>query len=297
MPQTPDVSVVIVNWKVKDLVARCVASLLEHTRHLPLEIFVVDNDSGDGSVEALRAVFPEIHVIANAQNLGFGKAQNIGIRRSQGKYVCILNPDTEFSEDSMQKMYDWMENPSHQKIGFLGPRLTYPDGRLQPSLKGFPDTFSQVLVLLQLHHFFPHASSVRRFLAKDVDYPRQQPVEQIMGAVMFARGDILRHQLHGFDEDFWIWFEDVDICKRMLALGYENWYAPVTSVIHHEGKSFGQVLAPHKQRFFNTSLRIYARKHLGLPAYIIFTVLHPVSMLLSYLVALFHIQPRPQSRV
>lgn len=292
-----DISIVIVNWKVKDLLKRCLESIHQHTKGVSFEIFVIDNNSQDGSVEMLRKDFPDVRVIASSVNLGFSKGQNKGILPSQGKYVLILNPDTYFQEDSLTKMYAWMEGPEHARVGFLGPRLVYADGRLQPSIKHFPTLLSQVIILLKLHHVSSWFPPVRHYLWKDFDYTKEQPVEQIMGAAIFARGDVLRDVLKGFDEDFWLWFEDIDICQRMLQAGYENWYSPVTTIFHEEGKSFGQVMAPRKQKIFNNGLKVYAGKYFGMGGSLLITFLHPVSMLLSYVVSWLHIRPRPQSHV
>ncbi|OGY81704.1 MAG: hypothetical protein A3F54_01425 [Candidatus Kerfeldbacteria bacterium RIFCSPHIGHO2_12_FULL_48_17] len=292
-----DVTVVIVNWKVKDFLRRCLVSLYEQTKRLALEVIVVDNDSQDGSVEMIQKEFPQVDLIARKDNLGFGRGQNIGIRKSRGKYVFILNPDTQFIEDTLQVLYDWMEKPEHAKVGFIGPRLVYANKKIQPSVKNFPTLSSQVVILLKLHHIFSGIGSVRHYLAKDFDYTKEQPTDQLMGAAIFARGDVLRDTLHGFDEDFWLWFEDVDICKRMKEAGYAIWYTPATTLLHEEGKSFGQMVSPKKQKVFNTSLKVYARKHWGRPAAFVIALLHPISMLLSHVVAWLHIKPRSQSKV
>lgn len=296
MSQNTDVSVVIVNWNVKDILRRCLQSLYRHTHDLNLEVFVIDNASSDGSVDMIRDEFPQVKLIANTQNAGFGRAQNQGIRQASGKYICIFNPDTAIADNVFRKMYDWMEWPEHAKVGLLGPKLLYADGRLQPNIKRFPSAISQMIILLKCHHILGWFGPVARYLAKDFDYAKEQSVDQMMGACIFARSEAL-HALNGFDEDFWIWFEDVDLCKRSQEHGWENWYTPTISIMHHEGKSFGQILSPKKQRYFNTSLKVYARKYFNVPSRIIISILIPVSLFLSYIVSWLHIKPRPQSRV
>src|SRR3989338_1593753 len=296
MSHTLDVSIVIVNWNVKDILHRCLESLYQYTHSITFEIFVIDNASSDGSVDMIRKNFPYVQLIANTENAGFGKAQNQGIQQARGKYICIFNPDTAITDNVFKKMFDWMENPEHTKVVLLGPKLMYPDGRPQPSIKRFPTAVSQMIILLKCHHVFGWFGPVRRYLAKDFDYNIEQPVDQMMGACIFARASAL-HALKGFDEDFWIWFEYVDLCKRSKASGWENWYTPLISIIHHEGKSFGQIFSPTKQRYFNASLKVYARKYYNAPSQIILAFLAPVSLFLSYIVSWLHIKPRPQSRV
>ena len=274
-----DLSIVIVNWKVKDLLRRCLASVYRETKDLSFEVFVVDNDSGDGSVEMVIKEFPQANVIANNRNLGFAAGNNPAIAAAAGDLVLLLNPDAEVTDGALGKMAAYMRRNPH--VGILGPRLVGDDGKLQPSVRRFPTLASQLLIMLKLHHAFPSLAPLRRYFAADFDYAREAAVDQVMGAAFMIRRGAL-DELGGLDERFFIWFEEVDYCKRAKDAGFQVWYAPVATIRHHGGESFGQVFGPKKQAYFNDSLRKYFLKHEGLPAWALLTAAHPLSMALAW---------------
>jgi len=132
----PDLSIVIVNWNVRDLLRRCLHSILADSHTCPLEIIVVDNGSSDGSVEMVQAEFPDIHLIANAENRGFPAANNQGLAVAQGRYALLLNPDTEVVGDALATLVAFAD--AHPDVGMVGPQLLYPDGSIQSSRRRFP---------------------------------------------------------------------------------------------------------------------------------------------------------------
>lgn len=275
-----DLSVIIVNWKVKDLLRQCLASVYRQ-QGVSFEVFVVDNDSRDGSVEMVVKEFPEATVIANNRNLGFAAANNQAIQQSQGEFVLLLNPDTDCSDGAFAKMVAWMrQNP---KAAIMGPRVLNPDGTVQHSVRNLPTLWSQVLIILKLHHVFPKLQVLRDYFAADFDYTKEARVEQVIGAVFLIRRSLLE-AIGTLDERYFIWFEEADFCKRAIDADYEVWYAPVADVTHRGGESFGKVFGPVKQRYFDTSLRTYFQIHEGLGGYLLLTVLHPIAMALAWLV-------------
>lgn len=280
-----DLSIVTVNWKVKDLVFRSLESLYKYTSNINFEVFFVDNNSADGSVDLIREKFPQAHVIANQKNLGFAKACNQGIEKSSGDFVLLLNPDTEFFDNALDKLISWMR--SHPDVGIAGGKLLNSDHTLQQSVRHFPMFVSQALILLKLHHLLPNLKPLRYYFAKDFDYTKEQVVDQIMGSFFCIRRDLIK-QIGPLDERYFIWFEEVDYCKMAKDAGWRVVYTPEFSIIHHGGESFAQVFAFKKQRMFNDSLRKYIHKHHGFWPWFGIIMLSPISMILARLVSVVH---------
>lgn len=254
----PVISIIIVSWNVLALLEKCLASIGRYVDY-PHQVIVVDNASTDGTVGALRQKWPNIEVVAQQKNLGFARANNAGRQRARGHYIAFLNPDTELVSEPWRLMIEYIQQ--HPKTGAIGPEILNPDHRHQQSVRNFPRWSDQVLTLLKLRHLLKNSRIMRRYLA-DPGAGRKKPmaVDQIMGAAMLFPKKILDH-LGGFDEDYWIWFEEVDLCRRVHDAGYEVLYFPNSQIIHHGDKSFNQVLSIHKQVWFMRSLRRYARKH------------------------------------
>jgi hypothetical protein len=288
-----DLSIIIVNWNVKDLLEKCLKSIYEKTQGIEFEVFVVDNASQDGSAQMVLKEFPQVTIIASNVNLGFAKANNLALEQARGKYILFMNPDMELVENSFPKLIELMNKD--QKIALSTCQLIYPDGTLQKNIKNNPGLCDQLLILLKLHHFF-QPKCLKRYLAKDFDYFKEQEAKQIMGAFVFCNGEIIR-QMGGWDTDFYLWWEDLDLCKRVQAAGYKIIYTPITKVTHYEAKSFEQQQSLEKQRRFNRGMRIYFRKHKGLFAYGLIYLFSLLSLILAYLSQIFKIKPKPQSKI
>ena len=149
----PDVSIIIVNWNTKDLLLSCVSSLKSNTHKTTMEIIVVDNASLDGSQDALRRKFPFVRLIQNPENLGFAKANNIGIQKSTGEYICLVNSDVEVKNACIDNMVAYMNR--HSEIGIIGPKIYYPDGKVQFSRKRFPSLWNNFCGTFGLNRPFP----------------------------------------------------------------------------------------------------------------------------------------------
>ncbi len=287
-----DLSIIIVNWNVKDLLRKCLASIYEHTKDICFEVIVVDNNSHDGSAEMVMKEFPQVKIIANNFNAGFSAANNQGLEIAQGEFVLFMNPDMELVENSPAKMINFMH--AHPQAGISTCMLKYPDGSRQNNLKRDPTLLSQIPILLKIHHFI-RSKAIKKYLGKDIDYSKEQEVEQIMGAFTFARRDMML-KLNGWSKDFYIWWEDVDLCKRARQAGWKIMYTTSTYVIHHEGKSFAQQMSLEKQKRFTKGMLIYFKKHKK-AAMLILLILVPASLLLAWLVQLARIRPRPQGKL
>lgn len=287
-----DVSIVIVSWRVKDLLRCCLASVYQQTRDLEFEVFVVDNNSGDETNEMVARDFPDVHLIANRQNVGFARANNQAIARARGTFVLLLNPDTEVVGEAVGRAVRFMR--ARKDVGITGVKMFNPDGSLQQSVRRFPTFCSMALLMLKLHRLFPAARAMKTYLAGDFDYTRQQSVDQVMGAFFMVRAEVFK-KIGLLDEKFFIWFEEVDFCRRARQAGFRTAYLPDSHIIHHFAQSFNQVASAKKQGMFNRSLLHYFKKHKSFLAYSGLLLLHPLSLSIAQLAALATF-PRDQRR-
>lgn len=271
----PVISIVIVSWNVRDLLRTCLKSLQRYVRQ-PYEVVVVDNNSSDGTVAMLRSEFPDIQVVANDHNAGFARANNQGWQRTHGRYVCFLNPDTECINDPFPVL---LREAAEPQVGCVAPQLLNPDRSHQPSVRRFPTFADQALILLKLRWF-------KRWLPALRDYHMETvgsgtiPVDQVMGAMMLMPRSVLT-DAGSFDEGYWIWFEEVDLCRRLVTHGYEIRYVPEATILHHGGQSFRQHISLAKHVWFMKSLARYARLHWSRSAYVGIVLLMPISYLLT----------------
>jgi GT2 family glycosyltransferase len=251
-------SIVIVSWNVKNYLKKCLSSINRHAINIEKEIFVVDNASTDGTVEMVQTEFPEVKLIANDKNTGFAFANNQAIKESSGEYILLLNPDTELTDDSLQQAINLAE--SNPQIGIIGCKHLNTDGSLQASVRRFPTLAGMFLILTKLAKIFPRTSAIQRYYATDMNYSQAQKVQQVAGSFMLLKKSMLE-KVDLLDEGFFIWFEEVDLCKRAKDEGWEVWYTPNTNIIHHGGQSFSQRLTVKKQYLFFKSAFRYFKKH------------------------------------
>ncbi|PIW36944.1 MAG: hypothetical protein COW24_02710 [Candidatus Kerfeldbacteria bacterium CG15_BIG_FIL_POST_REV_8_21_14_020_45_12] len=278
-------SVIIVSWNVRDHLRRCLQSIKDNTNNLEYEVIVVDNASHDGSIEMVASEFPEVKLIASNVNLGFGTANNRGVEIATGEVVFILNDDTVLTENSLRYVYDRVMGD--KTIGVLGYHLFNADGSHQDSVRRYPRLSDQLLMLTKVHNLWSNLKPVKRYLAQDFDYSSEQEVDQLMGACMVMRRDVY-NQAGGFDENFFVWFEEVDLEKRIHdEQNLRVVYTPETSMIHVKGASFKQWMSLKSQRMFNKSMRTYFLKHYGLMRSIPILLMQPVSLVLAGLVGVF----------
>ncbi|HCC23254.1 TPA: hypothetical protein DF272_03680 [Candidatus Falkowbacteria bacterium] len=294
-----DVSIIIVNWNVREFLLKCLETIFKFTENITFEVIIVDNASNDGSTEYLRRQFqPQIQtgqllIIENRQNLGFAKANNQGLKEAKGEYTLFMNPDMEFTENTVFKLKQYMD--SHRDIAACTTKLLYGDRTTQPNIKTNPTICDQVLILLKLHHLF-QPKCLKKYLRKDFDYTQESEVDQIMGAFVFIRAEVIR-LLDGWNEEYPIWWEDVDLCYNLTIKGQKIRYVPLSEVFHFEGKSFEQKSSLPKQRRFITGMLIFFKKYRPWPQYLLLLILSPISLFLAYIVQLLKIKPRTQSKL
>ncbi len=235
---TIEASIIIVNWKVRDLLRACLQSIRDQAG-VPmsqLEVVVVDNDSGDGSVEMVRAEFPEVRLIANSDNPGFGKANNQGLPLCTGRYIVLLNPDTVLLDGAVGTMIRRMD--AHPDVAVMGCRLLNADGSLQRWTGGaFPRLLNLANHYLFLDRLLPR--SLRPMpLYLDHDPVSDLDVDWICGAFMILRTSMLGNRL--FNPDFFMYGEDMELCHRLKQAGHRVVYSPAASITHYQGASMKQ---------------------------------------------------------
>jgi N-acetylglucosaminyl-diphospho-decaprenol L-rhamnosyltransferase len=259
-----DLSVVIVNWNVRDLLRRCLHSVeesskVEAPKRLSVQVIVVDNASTDGSVPMLRSEFPQIELIANEENLGFTRGNNQGLSISDGRCALLLNPDTEVLGHALGEMVAYMD--MHPAVGALGPQLIYADGRVQSSRRRFPGLDTAFLEGTFLQQSFPRSRVLSRYYVLDRPEDETQEVDWLVGACLLMRRKAL-DQVGPLDERFFMYSEEMDWCYRAKGQGWKVVYLPAARVIHHEGKSSEQVL-PVRHIQFQRSKVLFFKKHRG----------------------------------
>lgn len=295
MAEPPAIGVVIVSWKVPQLLDRCLASLA--ATGLPLRTVVVDNASGDETVELVRGRHPDVHVIANPDNRGFTAANNQGMRalglRLEGEddaarsdkaagsnqaagsdeptsspdaapaspppYVFLLNPDTELSPEALPRLIACLQ--AQPRAAVVGPSLFYGDGRPQPSRRRFLSLPSAWVESTPIGWHWPGLPAIARFHMADRPEAGPERVDWLVGAALLCRCEALE-QAGGLDEGFFMYAEEMDLCRRLADAGWETWYCPGARVLHHEGQSSGQVSGLRHRLFQRARVR-YVAKHQG----------------------------------
>ena len=223
-----DLSVVIVNWNTKDYLLHCLRTVLRTERRDLREVIVVDNGSQDGSVKKVKEFFPKIRLITNGENRGFAKATNQGIQHSSGKYLLLLNPDTEVKEGSIERLIAFMD--AHPDAGITGVQLLNGDGSKQNSIASFPSLATELLNKSLLRRVFP-----KKFPGKESVYPGPVEVDSVIGACMLTRREAVK-QVGILDEDYFLFFEETDWCYRMKKAGWKVFHLPQSEVVHFQGK-------------------------------------------------------------
>lgn len=291
-------AVVIVNWNTGKLLARCVSSLFSiRERDRITDIVVADNASTDASMAHLKKELGTqsnktlVHLIESSQNLGFAGGNNKGIEYLQEKYgdtlphVLLLNPDTETHSEAITSLLAVLQ--AQERVGVVGPKLLNTDGTVQPSVRSFPTIGIVALTLLKLTRLLKGSAYWQHYLQHDFDYTRAQAVDQVMGAAFLIRNTLLR-DVGLLDDGYFVWFEEVDYCKRVQEKGWMTWYTPAGRITHHGGVSFAQLVGVQRTMpWLKSSLR-YAKKHLGIVPTLFLYTLAPITLLLSIPASIFH---------
>jgi GT2 family glycosyltransferase len=263
----PTLSIIIVSWNVAELLRECLRSVAENRGDLDLEVIVVDSASADNTVALISAEFPWVTLLAQSENVGFPRGNNIGLAAATGDTILLLNPDTEIMGDALTVMVDYLQQ--HPDIGLIGPQLLNPDGSHQSSRRRFPTVMTGLFESTWLQSLAPRAT-MSRFFATDLPDDATSDVDWVTGACMLTRRAVVA-QVGVMDEAYFMYSEELDWCKRIKDAGWRVVYLPNASVVHHVGKSSEQAVTARHINFNRAKLR-YFRKHHGYLAYLILRV-------------------------
>jgi len=281
-----DLSIIIVSWKVKDKLRENLQALFASSRAVSFEVFVVDNNSNDGTAEMVKNEFSEVILIANSENLGFAKANNQALRlrsfdgaqdrSGQAEFILLLNPDMRVQSDTLVKMLEWMkQNP---QASVAGCHLIDEKGETIKHVRRFPAILDQLAIVLKLPHLFPKI--LDNYIVADFDYTKPAKVDSIRGGFFMIKRETI-DKVGLLDERYFLWFEEVDFCLRVKKSGGEVWYTPVAECVDFVGQSFKQVKRGITQRYFRDSMLKYFKKWRPTWEYWLLRLVWPVGLLIA----------------
>lgn len=255
-----DLSIVIVSWNVKDKLYNNLSAIFSSRGVYSFEVFVVDNASTDGSADMVRQEFPQVRLIANQENIGFARANNLALKQATGEFILLLNPDMLPGVDTFTEALIWARfNP---QAVVSGCRLVGPDGQTIEQVRRFPRLSDQLFITLKLPHVFP--ALLNSYLNKGFDYNRAAKVDSLRGAFFLINRarykEISGQDVPQLDERYFVWFEEVDFCRQIYKQGGEVWYCPNASCLDYVGASFKQLPLGQGQNYFSDSMIKYFAK-------------------------------------
>jgi len=254
-------------------------SVREGCEKISFEQIVVDNGSKDNTVEIVRS-FSHAKLIANTENTGFAAANNQGVKIASGDFLLFLNPDMLAAPGSLDKMVGWLVK--HPDAGIVSCKLTDAEGNFNPeaSPRRFPTVWDQAALLLKLSHVLPFV--LNKYLMKNFEPNKEQEVDSVRGAFMLVRKEIMEQLGWAFDPRYFIWFEDVDLCREIKRLGYKVIYTPIISCVDYVGQSFIKQETLWKQKNFTASMLTYFKKWEPWYKWGIIWILRPVGIALTW---------------
>jgi GT2 family glycosyltransferase len=253
-----DITVIIVNYNVKYFAACCIRSVLKASAGLKVEVILVDNHSSDNSIPYLTSLFPDLQIIKNERNLGFGAANNQAARLARGQYLLLLNPDTVIGEDCLKQSLHFMSR--HPDAGAMGVRMVDGKGKfLRESKRAFPSPAVSLFKMTGLASLFPHSSTFSRYYLGHLSESATHQVNILAGAFMCIPKRVW-DLTDGFDNDFFLYGEDIDLSWRIIGQGFHNYYYPTITILHFKGESSGKGTRKQIREFYQ-AMRVFTRKH------------------------------------
>ena len=280
-------SVVILNYNVRYFLELCVLSVQKALENVDAEIIVVDNNSQDDSCEMIKRRFPNVKLIENKENSGFPKGNNIGVAAAKGEFICILNPDTVVAEDTFTKVLAFAKK--QKELGIVGVKLIDGTGNFLPeSKRGIPTPFVAFTKITGLYKFFPKIFG--EYYAQHLSENETGKVDILVGAFMLMKRD-LYNEIGGFDENCFMYSDDIDLSYLALKKGKSNYYFHETSVVHYKGES--TVKDETYMKRFQEAMNFFYKKHFRVS--ILFSVFMKMGILLFSMVKKFQGKPKPKS--
>ncbi|MFA7314469.1 MAG: glycosyltransferase family 2 protein [Candidatus Magasanikbacteria bacterium] len=278
-------SIITVTWNNELQIARQLKSVISGCKNISFEQIVVDNASKDRTVEIAKSV-PNVKVIVNTENTGFAHANNQGMEISTGEYLLFLNADMKVEEGSIDTIVNWLEN--RKDVGIVSPKLVDENGKLNEDAKPrrLPRVWEQIALILKLPHLFPNI--LDKYLMKDFDSEKEQEVDSVRGSFMLMRRSVVEKLGFAFDPRYYIWYEDVDICREVKKMGLKVVYSPMISAIDYVGQSFKKQESLWKQKNFTRSMLTYFQKWEPFYKWMWIWLVRPVGIVMVYLVNKFN---------
>ncbi|MEY4834928.1 MAG: hypothetical protein RI980_1043 [Bacteroidota bacterium] len=253
-------SVIILNYNVRYFLEQCVLSVQKALANIDAEIIVVDNNSSDASCEMMKQLFPQIRLIENKENLGFPKGNNIAVHQAKGEYICILNPDTVVAEDTFEKILNFIFQIPNSKLGIIGCKLIDGTGNFLPeSKRGLPTPYVAITKIFGLYKI---SKIFGKYYAQHLSENQSGKVDVLVGAFMMMKRDLYL-KVGGFDENCFMYSDDIDLSYMIQKLGMENFYFHETSVIHYKGES--TIRDAHYLNRFREAMQFFYKKHFKKP--------------------------------
>ena len=288
-----DLSIIIVSWNVKDKLRENLRALFDSDGDFSFGVFVVDNNSEDGTVEMIKKEFPQVAVIINSANLGFAKANNQVLKQVDTPYVLLLNPDMRVRKDTLMKMFNWMKNNPQATVATC--ELMETSGATIRQVRRFPTVWDQLAIILKSPHIFP--GILNRYIRADFDYRKAARVDSIRGGFMFINWTAIKElpldldsTLPYFDERYFLWFEEVDWCRQIKKAGGQIWYTSVAQCFDYVGQSFKQLPRGRAQRIFRASQLAYFKKWHPVWQYRLLKLVWPIGLFFAWLIEKTHLK-------
>lgn len=276
-----NLTIITVTWKSRQLIETQIQSVLSACKNISFEQILVDNASFDDTVSFVQTNYPHVQCIANTENKGFAAANNQAVSLSHGEFFLFLNPDMRLQEGSLDILVDWMQN--HPDVGIASVKLIDEKGNVNEEAfpRRFPRICEQVALILKLPHVFSHV--LDQYLMKGFDANKEQEVDSVRGSFMIVRRELIETLGFAFDPRYFIWFEDVDLCREAKRLGYRVVHTPVISAVDYIGQSFQHRESLWKQKNFTRSMLVYFQKWEPWWKWIWIALFRPVGIFLAFL--------------
>jgi GT2 family glycosyltransferase len=250
-------SIIIVSWNTRQDVLRCLASIWSSPPACSFEVLVFDNASRDGTAEVVAAEYPQVRLKGSPENLGFARANNRAASLAQGQFWLLLNPDTIVHPGALDALVRYLAG--QPRVAAVGPRLINPDGSLQPSIERLPSLFREWWRLFHLDRLYPVSQYAQTVLVSRAP----QPVEVLNGACLLVRADAVR-PMGLFDEDYFVYSEEIDLCDRLGQAGWELHWLPEAEVTHAVGRSTSQVADQMFLELYRNKIKFFRKRRSAL---------------------------------
>jgi GT2 family glycosyltransferase len=276
-----DLSVITVTWNSADLIPVQINSVRTGCKKIAFEQLIADNNSKDNTTELVEKLFPEVKLIKNANNAGFGFGNNQCAKIAQGDFLLFLNPDMRVAEGSLDKMVDWMR--ARPDVGLASCKLVDENGNLNEDAKPrrTPGLWDQLAILLKIPHLFPRVLDY--YLYKGFDADKEQEVDSVRGSFMIMRHEVYQKLGWAFDPRYYTWFEDVDTCREIKRLGYKVVHTPIITCVDYVGQSFKKRTTLWKQKVFTKSMLQYFQKWEPWYEWIWIAVFRPIGIAMAWI--------------